>query len=380
MTGFWIAAVALIIISLAVLILPLARKKEIEAAPGRKDFDLTVYKDQLKEIVRDQERGVLSEDQALAAQTEIERRMLAVADEKDSGLETAETRHPKSTMALVVAILIIVPLGTLGLYSFIGQPNLADQPLAQRQIETEKNAKIDDADRERARQLLAELEKRLEANPKDVQGWLILAQIYEGMDRHKDAAEVYAKVVELTDRHPQAVAALAEAMIMAEDTKVLPDAVTLLEEVKAKDPTDPRSYFYLALEHRQNEDLRGAMDEYVALLKVSPANAEWVEQIKSNVQVIAGELNIDMPQIDTLPPEQTAEVPGLTEEQVEGAQQMSPEDQQEMIRSMVQRLADRLEETPDDLAGWQRLAQAYRVLGDDEGLAKAQAQIERLSN
>ena len=71
--------------------------------------------------------------------------------------------------------------------------------------------------------------------------------------------------------------------------------------------------------------------------------------------------------------------PGPTQEQMRAAQEMSPEDRAEMIRGMVQRLADRLAETPDDLAGWQRLERAYRVLGDTEKADEAAAQVKRLT-
>ena len=54
---------------------------------------------------------------------------------------------------------------------------------------------------------------------------------------------------------------------------------------------------------------------------------------------------------------------GPTEEDVKAAQEMSPEDRQTMIESMVAQLAERLEENPDDLAGWARLARSYAVLG-----------------
>ena len=53
---------------------------------------------------------------------------------------------------------------------------------------------------------------------------------------------------------------------------------------------------------------------------------------------------------------------------------MSPEDRQAMIRGMVERLAARLAEKPDDPEGWARLARAYDVLGETE---KAQAARQR---
>ena len=57
---------------------------------------------------------------------------------------------------------------------------------------------------------------------------------------------------------------------------------------------------------------------------------------------------------------------------------MSDEDRDAMIRSMVQRLADRLADNPDDLAGWRQLAKAYEVLGDREKAARARKRIEAL--
>jgi cytochrome c-type biogenesis protein CcmH len=49
-----------------------------------------------------------------------------------------------------------------------------------------------------------------------------------------------------------------------------------------------------------------------------------------------------------------------------------------MIRGMVDGLAARLQQNPDDAAGWQRLANAYRVLGEDEKAAEAAAHLAAL--
>ena len=57
---------------------------------------------------------------------------------------------------------------------------------------------------------------------------------------------------------------------------------------------------------------------------------------------------------------------------------MSATDRDQMIQSMVKRLADRLKDNPDDLAGWQRLAKAYDVLGDKDKAAAVRKKIEAL--
>ena len=58
--------------------------------------------------------------------------------------------------------------------------------------------------------------------------------------------------------------------------------------------------------------------------------------------------------------------PGPTARNIAGAQTMAPEAQAAMIRSMVARLAARLEEHPQDKEGWARLAHAYDVLGETD--------------
>ena len=393
MIAFWSATAALTVLALVFMIVPLARKvKSDGVAPGRADFDITVYKDQLAEVDRDLERGVLSADQALAARTEIERRMLTAGQDQDSALEIAATSKPKSSMALIAAIMVAVPLGAVAFYMYLGQPELRDQPLAQRQQmqqQAQAQGEGQGADtRARAMELLAQLEARLKENPKDIEGWLILAQVYEAMNRFADSAAAYEKVVNLTDRHPEPLTAWAEALIMAEKTVVLPAVAELLKEVKTKDPSEPRSYFYLALERQQHDDLAGAMDEYVQLLKVSPSDAEWVGQIQDRMTALANEIGVEMPEVAMLPPVGPPAgmptgpgefaSPGPTAEQMQDAQQMTPEERQAMVQSMVQRLADRLKDNPDDLAGWQRLAQVYRVQGETAKAAEADAQVARL--
>ncbi|PPR67788.1 MAG: hypothetical protein CFH02_01233, partial [Alphaproteobacteria bacterium MarineAlpha3_Bin1] len=58
MTLFWGIAALMTMAALAVVIIPLLRRPK-QSVPSRAEFDLTVYKDQLAEISRDQERGLL---------------------------------------------------------------------------------------------------------------------------------------------------------------------------------------------------------------------------------------------------------------------------------------------------------------------------------
>ena len=129
MSGFWILSGPMVLAVLAALLWPLTRRRE-EAGP-RAAFDLKVYKDQLKEVDRDRDRELLTDDQAAAARTEIERRMLKAVENRE---EAAVAGRGGSTVARGVAMggVVLAVALAIAFYFEAGSPYLPDQPLASR--------------------------------------------------------------------------------------------------------------------------------------------------------------------------------------------------------------------------------------------------------
>lgn len=372
MTAFWIAAAIITLAALTALIFPLARRRRDDVVPVRADFDITVYKDQLLEIERDFERGVLSDDQTMAARTEIERRMLAAASDEDDVPVASGSRAPGW---LMVVVLVVVPLGSLGLYMKLGQPTMKSQPFAEReQPKPEKMA----LRQEQIDKMIGDMQARAKQDPSDPNTWAALGQVYAKLGRNVEAVQAYEQLVATTDRQAEALMALAEAIFVEAGEIVTPAAVKLFVEAKSKMPSHPMTYYYLALERRISGDAQGAMAQYAGLLAISASNDKWVPEIQSRMKQLADKAGIEIPVVKLLPPVAAPPMAsGPTREQVQNAQDMAPADQQDMIKSMVARLATKLKDNPDDLQGWKRLAQAYRVLGDP-AVAEAEAQIKRL--
>lgn len=371
MTGLWIVAALLTAGTLVVVLWPLLRGKAAPAA-DRADYDLTVYKDQLGEIDRDLERGLMDESQAEAARVEIQRRMLAVAPE-----EGAPVSAGGRNIVLVVAVAVVVAVGSIGVYLTLGKPGLPDLPLASRNLEGEQQAQRD----AEMKGLVDQLAARLEKNPNDLQGWVLLGRSYDRMERYAQAADAFAKAAELAGRPPELLGALAEALVMDAGDRIPELAKPILAELNAKDPADPRPYFYLGADKAQSGDLKGAMQEWVNLKAVSPSDVPWLTDLNGRIASAAKTLGIDpasvTPTVEA--PAPAAQTPGPTAEEMEAAAQMTPEERQAMIRSMVERLAERLEENPEDREGWLRLAKAYEVLGDAVKAGEARARAEALA-
>jgi cytochrome c-type biogenesis protein CcmH len=97
------------------------------------------------------------------------------------------------------------------------------------------------------------------------------------------------------------------------------------------------------------------------------ASAPFVQQ---QFQQTAAELGLEAPASGTR---------GPSADDMRAAADMTPEEQQAMIRSMVAGLAERLEGSPDDVEGWRMLARSYGVLGEHAKAAEAYGRVTALS-
>jgi|ETNmetMinimDraft_33_1059910.scaffolds.fasta_scaffold14329_3 cytochrome c-type biogenesis protein CcmH len=412
MTLFWAIAALMTVAALAMVIIPLLRQPK-QSAPSRAEFDLTVYKDQLAEISRDRERGLLGDAEADAATVEIKRRMLKAADSVDEGGDDAHTGHRSLSRAVAACLAAVTPVIAFGFYIVLGSPNQPNLPHAQRDISAEIEARQGRLEKAEVLQLAAKLVETLKKKPDDIKGWLLLGRTYLTISEFDDALEAFRRATELSDRRPDIVASYAEAMVVAEDGRITARAKKLFTDILATDPFDPKARYYLGLEQAQTGNISGALQTWTDLIQLSPADAPWLETINQKIAVAAKELGIDpdtvkpsaravalaltrglgAPKSSSLPmtsmppatsPGASSPAPGATPRgpsaaDVEAAGQMSATDRDKMVRSMVNRLAERLKENPDDLAGWQRLAKAYAVLGEKEKAEAVKKKIEALT-
>ena len=69
--------------------------------------------------------------------------------------------------------------------------------------------------------------------------------------------------------------------------------------------------------------------------------------------------------------------PGPSAADVAAANEMTPEQRNDMVRGMVARLAERLKQESSDVDGWARLLRAYMVLGEPDKARAAAGDARR---
>ena len=337
----WIALAAMTGLAMGFALWPLAFRT-LQAQDEAREADF--YRAQLAEIGRDVERGQLPAQEAASARAEAARRLLAVS-ETPQGAVPGALRRRRLAAAVV---FLVVPAVALTLYGRIGQPELADEPLAARKVDVNAPGAIDAA--------VAKIEAHLTQSPNDLRGWEVIAPVYMRMGRFGDAVAAYTRAVALGDDKPATLADFGEAMVANAEGVVSAKARKQFD--KAADIA--KAKFYLALAAEQEGKIQEAVAAYQALAPQAKGSAPWMLGLRARLAALTGATS------------QAGEAtPGP-----EGASAFSP-DQRKMIESMVQGLAERLGKQGGGAEEWGRLIRAYSVLQEPDKAREALASARK---
>ncbi len=356
MVLFWIMAALLSAITVLAVVRPLLRRADAvtEQATSRVAADVAVYQDRIAEIETELSRGLITEAEAEAARIEISRRLLASGANQTRTIEAkgdvAAAKPGASGERAFMIVACAIPAIALGVYTYLGSPALPGRPIAERLATAPSpGADVDE--------LIARVEARLRADPRDGQGWDVLAPVYLRLERFQEAADAFQRAIDTLGESPRRLSGLAESTVMANDGVVTETARKAYQRILELEPGRPDAVFGLALAKEQEGDLDQAEAEYRKLAQDTPPQAPWRAILMERLEAIAQRRG------GGAPPEQQAAdaIAGLPEAQ-----------RRQMIQQMVDGLAERLKADGRDIEGWQKLLRSWTVLGDP---AKAEAAL-----
>jgi cytochrome c-type biogenesis protein CcmH len=130
------------------------------------------------------------------------------------------------------------------------------------------------------------------------------------------------------------------------------DAQNAFEAALKLDPANAKANFYLGVGLAQEGKKAEAVTAWQKMLGQLAPDSPWRNAVQqalaeAGAPAVAG----------------AAPANGPDAQQVEAARQMSPQDRQAMIETMVAGLDDKLKQNPRDEEGWMRLIRSYVVLG-----------------
>lgn len=385
---FWAIAIGLAALAALLLVLALLRGGAEEAGPG----DVEIYRDQLAEVERDRARGTLTDAEAERLRTEVSRRLLE-ADRAAAGRSRAGSAPRGATLAAAALACLVVVGGALALYDRIGAPGYPDMPLEARKAEAARihaerpsqqaaEARVAEAqagglpnlpgaaDPDPAfADLMDKLRKTLESRPDDLRGHELLARNEAGLGNFAAAARAQQVVIRLKGEAADAEdrADLAEYLILAAGGYVSPEAEQQLAAALKLDPGQGRARYYTGLMYAQTGRPDIAFRLWRQLLEKGPEDAPWIAPIRAQIAPLARLAGVEY---DPPAPKRPAPaLKGPNQADMAAAADMTPEERQDMIRTMVQGLSDRLASQGGTPEEWARLINALGVLGEGDRAA-----------
>ncbi len=332
----------------------LAITRSFRRAPSTQDAPLSeieVYKAQLAELDRDEERGAVGEEEAELTRAEISRRLLRAGRQ----IAVSESKAAKFQGAIIptIAVAAVIAIGSGGVYSYFGKPGISDQPLESRLSAPLGQQSLDVQ--------VANMERRLRQNPADVAGWTAIASVYFKSGVFDKAADAFQKAIEAGGETEDRLLGLTESLAFANDGVISEEAASALRAALRHNPKSLRGRFWSGLLAEQDGRKQEAEKIYRDMLagEIHPTLRNIVTERLQGLTAVAS----DSPEPREAPPskEAQASAPALEGEQGK------------IIRGMVERLAARLKDDKSDLEGWLRLIRSYVVLKETDKAQDAAA-------
>lgn len=278
-TLFWVIASLFVLVALAFVLPPLLRRRPGHLSAERSAINIAVYRDQLRELRADLARGLLSEAQFDSARRELEARLA------EDALTTGETPPPQAQQrrGLGYALAAALPLAAFGLYFALGNPDaLAPVPALQPGM-------MAGHDIER---LVRKLEARLKSDPKDADGWAMLARSYAALNRWPEAWKAYQFAANLRPQDAGLLAGQAEALAVLKGGALQGEPMRLVQQALALDPNEPKALELSAAYAFQRRDYAEAARTLEHLLKLLPPADPFAQQVQATLnqvrQIAAG--------------------------------------------------------------------------------------------
>ena len=277
---FWLIAFALVVATLAVLVVPLLRSAPARTRPAEADAATAIYRDQSRQLDDDVATGVINADERERAHEEIVARL---GDELAVPASPAAA-SPRAAWIAAIAIVALLPATALLAYLVLGNPQALDAGVARQHLSNPEIVAMVDR-----------LAERMKAQPDDPKGWLLLGRSMGALQRFKESADAYAQAAARLPNDADVLADWADAQAMAQGRTLAGKPTELVERALAIDPKHPKSLALAASAAMERRDDATAIRHWNALLATLPPDSEQARDVRETIAQLGGKAVAPLP-------------------------------------------------------------------------------------
>jgi cytochrome c-type biogenesis protein CcmH len=271
MTLFWIICALLLVVALAFIVLPLLRGAAKTQDVVRDAANLEIYRDQFAEMDADLANGLLTEESYEQGKRELEARLLEEVKSTQGG---EQKRNPLKVLAVV--LLLLVPLGSVGLYMKLGNLNVF--------LPQDKGMSAEGFGMVLSADGIKKLQDKLAKQPNDPNEWLLLARSLVQLERYPEAVKAYDTLTQMVPNEPQLWADYADAVAMTQGQSLVGRPTQLLDRALALDPNNAKALALGGSAAMERGDYPTAIQDWEALLKQIPnQNSQEAQMVAAGI-------------------------------------------------------------------------------------------------
>lgn len=284
MTVFPIVAGLLLACAMAFILVPLTRVRRTSAGTTRVTHDsvnVSVYRDQLRELGADLAAGTITQERHDEAVREIERRLLDDTGTASGAIERdAGELRGAGRAALFVGMA--VPFFAAVLYFMVGTPQALLLPAHTAAPGGE--AEAHGPDEQQVQAMIERLAARLQAEPGNAQGWAMLARSYAVLGRFGEAAAAYAKLIALVPDDAQLLADYADVLAMSQGRRLEGEPEKIVAKALSIDPNNVKALALAGSAAMARRDFKSAIAYWERLVRVAPPGSELADATRASIQ------------------------------------------------------------------------------------------------
>ena len=285
MTSFWLVAGIFIVGALLFILPTLLRSKGGKSGVERGATNVSIYQDQIAELDNDLRNDILNQEQYNQSKYELQQRMMQDMSEEnsDSGTRTTSNR----SIATSAVIILAMPILAVSLYLLLGntkalmpQPAIGQARIADQPSMSEGAAHPD----QEISSMVDNLVARLEKQPDDLEGWLMLGRTYSIMGRFEEASEVYAKLLARSPDSPEALVNYADVFAMTQDGSLAGKPIELINKALRIEPKNAKALALAGTAKFEQGNFKQAAVYWEELLAIIPADSRLAQSVSGSIE------------------------------------------------------------------------------------------------
>ena len=206
----------------AVFLWVLLRERKPLTQASQANANAKVYRDQILDLDREHDSGHISDEEWRQSRDELSMRLLEDTSAADDPV--AKTEKPAVWTAVVLAVAL--PISAMGFYMWVGQPE-ALNPMALKSPE-----QVDQKDLAKLAETLAD---KLQSQPENLQGWVMLGRTYRTLENFDASLRAYDTALKLSADDDLQLERI-EVMAMQRQGNFDGEPWRVIREILQKDP------------------------------------------------------------------------------------------------------------------------------------------------